>query len=112
MSKRLTLLALPVCMLLFSACNKNDHNGQPPTTMYYRQTQCADVWGTGATNEETVTKVESYFAGKGLPIASVRIAADSVADACEACTCRTANTIYAQISEAYIGEYKSYGFRQ
>jgi hypothetical protein len=80
--------------------------------MYYRQTQCADNWGMGASDAETVTKVESYFAGKGLPIANVRIAADSIADGCFACSCRTANTIYAQISEAYIEEYKGYGFKQ
>lgn len=109
-----TLLVLIMFVFTGSVTCKKDLGEDQYTTFYYRQTQCADAWQTGATDSVTIVNVSNYLKGLGLYYAGINIKADSPAQVCLACTCLTGKTIYASTfnDDSTKARYLRIGFKQ
>src|SRR5438067_1694318 len=60
----------------------------------YAQTKCADKWAPGVSDAITAENVQHYLDSLGLAPLTVRIEADSPAELCNSCSCKTGKIIY------------------
>jgi hypothetical protein len=91
---RILIILLLVVLVTAFTCRKNDQTEDQYATFYYKQTQCADPWQTGSTDNATLSNVSKYLTAQGLYVASMQIKTDDVGAVCLACQCKTGKTIY------------------
>lgn len=87
---KMKLILLACCLWLLSvACKRNMCCGPDDELkeMVRTQTQCADPWGYGASNDETVTKLKDYLRKKILLPFRVELQPANIEFVCQACTC-------------------------
>lgn len=85
-----------VAAALFTACSKKRPIGEDAyTTLFYKQTFCADPWSTGATDSATLVNVAAYLNTQGLYVAGLNIKQETAPEICSACGCKTGKFIYA-----------------
>jgi hypothetical protein len=82
-------------------------------TVKYSQTGCADAWQTGATDSITCVNVAAFLSDKNVAVLGVTIKNDGVQELCNACFCKTGNTIYVSTLEGddNLATFAKLGFR-
>lgn len=102
--KRLILILLLIVLL--GSCDKT-----PEKAFVYSQTQCADKWGYGQTDGETMTKLRTYLISKQIVVTSIAIiypVGDMVV--CQACGCPTGKRFKVTVPEEDELKLKAEGF--
>lgn len=107
------LLGLVFVLLLLSSCDRKDMIGKDEyVTLSYKQTFCADAWGTVNNDSVQLANLSTYLANQQLYIASLNIKQETAADLCNACTCKTGKVLYVTTlnSSTMIVRYQQIGF--
>lgn len=100
-------------LLLFSACVKDDHRvccAMPPVEFVRTQTQCADIWGYGATNDATIAKLNSYLLQQKITADKITLQATGEQAACAACVCSNGFVFHVWAKAQYIDSLTTLGF--
>ncbi|MBI2729567.1 MAG: hypothetical protein HYX40_02235 [Sphingobacteriales bacterium] len=102
--KRLSIILL--LLLFLGSCDKT-----PEKAFVYGQTQCADKWGYGANDAETITKLKIYFESKQIKVLSVSLSS-TLGDlvVCQACICPTGRVFKVMVEESDIEKLMAEGF--
>ena len=80
------------------------------TEMTRLQTQCADAWGYGETNEETIVKLRSYLVQQHIVAATIDWQPTGELVTCLACTCSRGNMIHIWVESQYVDKLGKEGF--
>lgn len=96
------------CIAIFAvalfACEKEELIGNKTMVFTYHQTQCADPWTTGATDNATVQNLKDYLAAQGLegPLLSVSLTSspDAPPSNCTGCTCKTGKVFLVSVMQS------------
>jgi hypothetical protein len=111
---RILFTILAVELFLFS-CSKSSQSSSNGTylTLSHQQTQCADPWPHASNDSLTLIDVAHYLDSLSLPRTSLYIKQDGSDENCNACLCKTGNTIYvvAPDDDSLIVRYNRAGFK-
>jgi hypothetical protein len=101
-------LVLMISMLLMATtCKKGVES---VAELKRKQTQCADPWGYGATEQETVSKLKDYLEKKSILVIAISLKNTQDAAVCLACSCASGSTFYIRADDQYIAALKLEGF--
>jgi hypothetical protein len=103
---RYLLIVLAGFILMATTCKKES----PATELKRDQTQCADPWGYGASDQETLDQLRDYLSKKNIELTSLSIKKESTAATCLACTCTNGSRFYITADEKYRDALKLEGF--
>jgi hypothetical protein len=103
---RYVLMVLTVFIFMAMTCKKE--NADPE--LKRDQTQCADPWGYGGSEQETLNRLREYLLKKNIELTSLSMKKVSPAATCLACTCTNGNTFYITADEKYRDALKLEGF--
>jgi hypothetical protein len=78
----------------------------PPAEIFRVQTQCADPWGYGSNNTETIAKLTAYLLQKKMLVFKAVL----VAVTCLACSCSRGFVFNIFTEPQYIDSLKNQGF--
>jgi len=108
--KQIALLAS--LFVLHTACVKRAPNccAMPPLEMIRTQTQCADPWGYGNTNPETIEKLKSYLAKKDITVTNIELQSTGESNVCTACTCSNGFSFHVWADQRYKDTLTREGF--
>ena len=112
-----TALSAACLFVLFLACSKPGEDPQvcifPRVTEMLRpQTQCADAWGYGKNNDETIKKFSNYLLQKNIVAAQIIFQKTGDEAVCLACTCSKGYTIHVWVEDQYISSLANEGFKK
>lgn len=102
--KRIILYIFTVAV--FQACTK-DENG---IAMGYGQTQCADVWGYGNSDDETKTKLGKFLDSSGVSYSKLNFVRGNPGVVCLACICSSGGLFTLQTTEPFVKQLVQLGF--
>ena len=105
--------AIVILVGLLPACAKKESIiccVLPPVEMVRTQTQCADDWGYGTTDNETIAKLSAYLASKKITTSKITLAATGLQSVCQACTCSKGFEFHVWSQANYIDSLTSLGF--
>ena len=74
------------------------------------QTQCADPWGYGNTNSETIDKLKDYLSRKSVNLSNVEIQPTGEYNVCTACTCSKGFSFHVWADQRYADTLTKEGF--
>lgn len=94
-------------ILIVTSCKKES---TPTAELKKKQTQCADPWGYGTTEEETVGKLKDYLIKKAILVNTISMKATPEQAVCQACICSNGYTFYVQADQQYADDLKAEGF--
>ncbi len=103
-----------LCTVLFSACIKSSQLQKEEVVLSYNQTQCADKWGYGNSDNLTIAKVARYLDSLKLYHSAITIKFDPNLQAvCLACTCTSGKIISVTTSSDITTrtKYEAIGFK-
>jgi hypothetical protein len=109
-------LVLLICCLVFlvPGCRKRGDQplccSAPDVEMTRGQTQCADPWGYGHNNDETITLLKNYLLQKNISVSKIELKPTGETVFCLACTCSNGNAFHVWSSARFIDSLKSVGF--
>ena len=100
------------CLLILQACVKHpvDCCLPPQQEMVRTQTQCADAWGYGESNEETITKLTNFLLQKNIVVAKITLQSTGEEVTCLACTCSRGYIIHVWVEQQYTERLSKEGF--
>lgn len=108
------LLFISACLLLLSAaCKKNDKwlcCAMPPVEFVRTQTQCADSWGYGGSNDATIARLNSYLLLQKITAEKITLQASGEQATCAACTCSNGMVFHVWAQPQYIDSLIKQGF--
>ena len=106
------LLTIFLFFLLVAGCVKRglDCCAFPQTEMIGVQTQCADPWGYGANNNESIAKLKSYLSQKNITVNKIELQSTGEGIACYGCTCSRGFTFHVWVQGQYITALTTEGF--
>ena len=108
------LIAIAAVVLM--ACEKEELVGNKLMILTYQQTQCADAWQTGASDNQTIQNLKNYLAGAGMegPMLDINLLQlpDAPPATCTGCTCPTGKQFIVSVleSETLKQKYVQAGF--
>jgi hypothetical protein len=105
---RYLMVFIIAALSMATTCKKE---AEPVDELQRKQTQCADPWGYGATEQETVSKLKDYLTKKEILVNALSMKATPEQAVCQACTCSNGFTFYVQADEQYIAALKLEGFQ-
>ena len=100
-------------MCLAPACVKTDHRlccAMPAVEFVRTQTQCADSWGYGNSNDETLVKLKNYLLQQQVTVVKIELQASGEQNACAACTCSRGFVFHVWASSQHINALTGLGF--
>lgn len=100
--------------LVFWSCIKTSERRDDYISLTYDQTQCADQWGYGSSDNLTIGKVKHYLDSLQLFYHAVTIQTDpSKVSLCNACTCTTGKVFFVTTrdDDALEARYAQIGFK-
>jgi hypothetical protein len=103
---RYFLMVLAGFILMATTCKKENN----ATELKRDQTQCADPWGYGGSEQETLNQLRDYLLKKNIELTSLSIKKVSSAATCLACTCTNGSRFYITADEKYWDALKLEGF--
>ncbi|MBI1782324.1 MAG: hypothetical protein HYR66_13320 [Sphingobacteriales bacterium] len=102
--KKLSVIILLIVFL--GSCNKT-----PEKAFFYNQTQCADKWGYGQTDEETIDKLRTYLTSQQIVVTNLAITYPvGNLIICDACSCPTGKRFKVTVPEEDELKLKAEGF--
>ncbi len=103
---RYFLLVLSVFILMAMTCNMENAIAE----LKRDQTQCADPWGYGGSEQETLNQLKDYLLKKSIEVTSISIKKISTGATCLACTCTNGSKFYITADQKYWDALKLEGF--
>lgn len=102
------LVILFAAAILFTACKKDCNT----VTMIYEQTQCADPWGYGPTDQETKNKLEFFLDTIGVDYSGLSFERINPGQVCNACFCISGRLFTLKTSESFVETLIKKGFKR
>ncbi len=98
------LVIIAIAAVVLVACEKEELVGNKLMLLTYQQTQCADAWQTGSSDNQTIQNLKNYLVGAGLegPMLDVTLlqAPDAAPVTCTGCTCPTGKQFIVSVLES------------
>lgn len=108
--KQVSLLS---CLFLLNiACVKRSQNCcvMPAPEMVRTQSQCADPWGYGNTDPETIDRLKHYLTQKNISFSTVHLQSTGEYNTCAACTCSKGFAFHVWTEPRFIDSLTKEGF--
>ncbi len=102
------LVILFVAVISFTACKKDCNT----VTMIYEQTQCADPWGYGPTDQETKSKLGFFLDSIGVDYSNLSFARINPGQVCNACFCKSGGVFTLKTTEPFVETLIEKGFQK
>jgi hypothetical protein len=80
------------------------------TEMVHMQTQCADVWGYGKTNEESITVLKKYLLQQQIIAETIALQPTGEEAICDACNCSRGFVFHVWVENRYVNSLLKEGF--
>ncbi len=101
------------CVLTITACKRDDDStGDATILVHHAQTNCADQWGNGDSDDATLTRLRNYLDQRNLYHTNEYITDSGPHLLCNSCQCTTGNLIYLRIMPAQQQQYAALGFKE
>ncbi len=102
------LFILLVASSILSACKKDCNSIE----MIYNQTQCADPWGYGPTDQETKNKLGAFLDSMGVDYSNLHFKRTNPGQVCDACFCISGGVFTLNTKEAFVETLIKKGFKR
>jgi hypothetical protein len=104
-------ILIAACLfLLLPSCRHSSCCEMPLTEMVRMQTQCADAWGYGKDNNETVTILSKYLSQKQIIPSKIELQSTWAEVVCNACTCSRGFVFHVWVQSQYVSGLTAQGF--
>jgi hypothetical protein len=100
--KILSLLLIGFGLFLNVACQGPDGKLEWPDDsetkwLSYQETQCANPWGYGNSNQDKVQYIKDYLEKQGVKVKSITLTKENDGAMCMACTCASGRVLKVQV---------------
>ncbi len=107
--------------MMFTSCKKEDTVPQTSvcvstdstTCVFYPETQCADPWGYGFSNDaELIQRIDIYLDSLNIDLDEIHLGTMSPAEDCLACVCTSGRSICGLVDNEDLDAIKALGFTE
>ncbi len=104
--KRIILYIITIAV--FEGCTKNETD----IVMRYGQTQCADQWGYGSSDDETKNKLGKFLDSAGISYSELNFTRKDLGVVCLACICPSGGSFTLETTEPFVEKLIQLGFKK
>ncbi|QHL88299.1 hypothetical protein GU926_13000 [Nibribacter ruber] len=113
--KILSLLIIMHGLFLFSGCQHPEGKIEWPEEnlqwLSYAETQCADPWGYGNSQQDKAQYVKGYLEKQGIQVFNISLIKESEGAMCLACTCPSGRVLRVQVKKEDEAKLLALGFK-
>lgn len=114
--KILSLLLIGFGLFLNIACQGPDGKLEWPEEaqtkwLSYQETQCADPWGYGNSNQDKVQYIKEYLQKQGITVLDISLNKVNDGAMCMACTCASGRVLKVQVRKEDEAKLLALGFK-